>query len=169
MGKKDEQPTTATSLRGMLERLLAAERPDASFDDDATFYGQILDDYADYARLLTDEHERIDRRAAADRAMQEAMESLKEQFGEEQLGRAMAFLQSASGMLSQGAITADAIGTALKALNYDADMADAELRWSKSQAIEPQPHASDGLPHLGGVAQSCAPQFTSIFDMAQGA
>ena len=57
-----EQPSnsaTGASLRDDVARMLAEVSPGVDFSDDAALFGRIIDDYADYARLLEESDARV--------------------------------------------------------------------------------------------------------------
>lgn len=53
MQHPDHHPyTPAMTNREIMGRLLRIEHPDIDINDDEAVFGNILDDYADYARLI---------------------------------------------------------------------------------------------------------------------
>ncbi|MCM1452592.1 MAG: hypothetical protein NC102_10040 [Clostridium sp.] len=160
---------TLSSKRADMMRLLQAERPDLDTNDDESVFGQIIEDYADYARLLTEERERNEDAARRERQAEESLAKFGTGHSPELAAAARSWVDNLAAATREGNYTAEAFEMAVKAMNYDRDVAQAELRGRNAQireSVMAMPKG-DGVPRLGGRAPSPAAA-PSIFDIARG-
>ncbi|MCM1223839.1 MAG: hypothetical protein NC548_56245, partial [Lachnospiraceae bacterium] len=122
--------------RADMMRLLLAERPDLDVNDDEAVFGQIIDDYEDYARLLTEERERKEEETRRERQAEESGARFGAGHSPELAAAARRWVDNMTAAVMDGNYTAEAFEMAVKAMNYDRDVAQAELRGRNAQIRE---------------------------------
>lgn len=150
-------------------RLLQAEKPDIDVNDDEAVFGQIIDDYADYARLLEEERGRQDEAERRQRMAEQTAASFGAGHAPELAEAARKWLDNVAACVGEGNYSAEAFSMAIKAMNYDRDVAQAEVRGRNAQIRASVLHSpkGDGVPRLGTSAPAPA-SAPSIFDIARG-
>jgi len=155
--------------RADMMRLLKAEKPDIDVNDDNAVFGQIIDDYADYARLLDEERSRHEQASRREQMAEQTRASFGAGQAPELAEAARKWLDNVAAAVRDGNYSAEAFDMAVKAMNYDRDVREAEVRGRNAsiRASVMTPPKSDGVPRLG--ASSPAPASApSIFDIARG-
>lgn len=161
MGQRDN--------RADMMRLLLAERLDIDVTDENAVFGQIIDDYADYARLLEDERGRREQTALREQKAAQSRASLASGQSPELAEAAFKWLDDVAAAVGEGNYSERAFGMAVKAMNYDRDVKEAELRGrnARIRASVMPADRTDGVPRLGTSAPAPATP-PSIFDIARG-
>lgn len=154
--------------RADMMRLLKAEKPDLDTADDEAVFGLIIEDYADYARLLNDERGRLDKAASRKRKIEETREAFGAGHSPELAKAVREWLDKVAAAVEQGDYSAEAFEMAARAINYQRDVAAAELRGRNAQIRESimAGQRGDGVPRLGASAPA-PPSPPSIFDIAR--
>ncbi|MCD8388113.1 MAG: hypothetical protein LUD17_14705 [Bacteroidales bacterium] len=161
-----------TTNREALMRLLQAGHPGAALGTDEEIFGLIIDDYAEYARLLEAEEAEIEKRKARDARRAESLaEAGNSGLAAADIDDAVALIDKMTLDAELGIYSADSLRAAWRALHYDADVAAAEVRGRNAQIQETilAPEPTDGLPHLSGADAYIAANPHSIFALAHGA
>ena len=177
------------SKRDQFKERMKGKYPDRDFDDDEVFFGQINDDYDDYDKQLSGYKEReskfsdmfsSDPRSAKFLMNWKVISDYQQKNGlsDEQVDGAMEFLIGITRDAVMGKFTAETIGMAMKALNYDTAVEEAnhegEVRGKNTKIEEKlrKRQKGDGIPNLNSGKGSGATTQRSnrgIFGLAEEA